>query len=171
MEKSINHSMGEARPEVEDPGKRKFLSLVPLAVFGAIATSLAASTGRFLAPVKAAAESGPLGAVWKTIASVVDLSGEDPIERTVTVERVSGWVRTVEEETVFVLPQHDNKVLSSVCPHEGCPVVWDRSTRNFLCPCHDSYFGTKGEKLSGPATSDLTELETRVEDGNLQVRI
>ena len=102
---------------------------------------------------------------------LAELQNDGPIAHTITVERQAGWARTVEEQTVYVLPQHDHKVLSSVCPHEGCPVVWDQEAKNFLCPCHDSFFTDGGVRLSGPANSDLTQMPTRVEDGKLQIKV
>lgn len=152
--------------------RRKFLTLIPLAVFGAIAASLGVASKKFLAPSAAAKEAGETVAEnWKTLGAVADLGGEEPIEKIISVEKNAGWSKTIEDTTVFVLPKHDNKVLSSVCPHEGCPVVWDRETKNFLCPCHDSFFSDSGKKLSGPSTKDLTALETCVEDGKLKVKI
>ena len=108
---------------------------------------------------------------WTTLDSVAELAGDEPLEKTIAVTCRSGWQKTVEDKTVFVLPKHDNKVLSSVCPHEGCPIVWEGESGKFLCPCHDSYFSDSGERLTGPAAKDLTEFETRIEDGKLQIKI
>ncbi len=163
----------EKTVEVIEKDRRKLLSLIPLAVFGAIAASFGSATKKFLTPVAAAAESAePVAAgSWKSIGALSGIVGEDPVECTLSVERSAGWTKTVEDATVFVLPKHEHKVLSSVCPHEGCPVIWDKDSKNFLCPCHDSYFSDSGEKLSGPATQNLVELETRVAEGELQVKI
>lgn len=159
--------------EVIEKDRRRFLSLIPLAVFGVIAASVGGAAKKFLEPAAAAAESteAAAGGGWLSLGMVKELTGDDPIERVVAVERNAGWTKSIEDATVFVLPKHDNKVLSSVCPHEGCPVVWDAETKNFLCPCHDSYFSDCGSKLSGPSTTNLTELETRVADGELQVKV
>lgn len=157
----------------ENPGKhnrRNFLTLVSLGIFGAVAAPLLVAAKRFLEPpVNAVSEAAAKG--WKTLGLVAEMQGAEPVAKTISVENVAGWSRTVEDVTVYVLPQENNKVLSSVCPHEGCPVVWDAATKNFLCPCHDSLFSETGKKLTGPSQSDLTALETRVEGGNLQVKI
>ncbi|MEZ5428887.1 MAG: Rieske (2Fe-2S) protein [Pyrinomonadaceae bacterium] len=149
------------------PDRRKFLSLIPLGVFGVIAGSLGLASKRFLEPqnVSAASEN------WKILGAVSEIGGEEPIAKTVTVESQTGWSKTIEDMTVYVLPKHDNKVLSSVCPHEGCPITWDAERKNFLCPCHDSFFQDDGKRLSGPAQSDLTAMETKVENGKLQIKV
>jgi Rieske Fe-S protein len=108
---------------------------------------------------------------WKTIGDVAEIAGEDPVERSIAISCRHGWSESIQDMSVYVLPQHDNKVLSSVCPHEGCPIVWDGDAKNFVCPCHDSYFSDAGRRLTGPATQDLTEINSRVENGKLQIKV
>ncbi|HQU83192.1 MAG TPA: Rieske (2Fe-2S) protein [Pyrinomonadaceae bacterium] len=152
--------------------RRTFLSIIPLGILGAIAASLGIASKRVLEPKAIAATVGETASEnWKTLGLLSDFSGEEPIAKTVAVETNAGWSKTVEDVTYFVLPKHENKVISSVCPHEGCPINWDKETNKFLCPCHDSYFSEKGEKLTGPSKTDLTELETRVADGKLQIKL
>lgn len=150
--------------------RRRFLTAIPLVIFGAIAASLAVASKRFLEPpVTSIGESGAES--WKTLGTVSEMQGAEPLAQTISVEKINGWSKTIEDVTVYVLPQHNHKVLSSVCPHEACPVVWDSQTKNFLCPCHDSFFSESGKKLTGPATTDLTALETRIENEKLQIKI
>ncbi len=145
--------------------RRSFLSILPLGILGFVSATFGLSAKRTLEPQLATTEES-----WKTIGDIAEIAGEEPIEKTIAVTCRSGWSKTVDELSVYVLPKHENKVLSSVCPHEGCPIVWDGGTKNFLCPCHDSFFSEKGERLTGPATKDLTELETRIENGKLQIK-
>lgn len=147
--------------------RRKFLSILPVGVIGIVGASMTLAAKRSLEPAagSAAEES------WKTISEVAEITGDAPIEKTISVTCRSGWSKTVEEMSVYVLPQHEGKVLSSVCPHEGCPIVWDADSKNFLCPCHDSFFSDSGRRLTGPSTRDLTEYESRIEDGKLQIKV
>ncbi len=62
------------------------------------------------------------------------------------------------------------KVFSSICPHLGCGVDWDKNTGKFICPCHDSYFGIEGNVLSGPSPRGMDTLETDIREGKLFVR-
>ena len=47
------------------------------------------------------------------------------------------------------------RAFSSSCPHEGCRTSWKYSNENFTCTCHNAVFTNLGEKVSGPANSDL----------------
>ena len=152
---------------LENPSRRNFLSMIPLGIFGVIAASIGTASKRFLDPPIATAANEN----WKVLGAMTEMNGEEPIAKSISVESLNGWSKTVEDVTVFVLPKHECKVLSSVCPHEGCPIVWDADSKNFLCPCHDSFFQDDGKRLSGPAQADLTTIEAKVEDGKLQIKI
>lgn len=159
--------MENKEPEIIKEDRRTFLSILPIGMLGLIGASMTLAAKHSLDPI--AEETA--AANWTTLDAVSELTGEEPIEKTIAVTCRSGWQKTVEDKTVFVLPKHDNKVLSSVCPHEGCPIVWEGESGKFLCPCHDSYFSDSGSRLTGPAAKDLTEYETRVEDGKLQIKV
>jgi Rieske Fe-S protein len=50
--------------------------------------------------------------------------------------------------------------MSAVCPHLSCLVRWDKTEKQWSCPCHDSSFIAKGDCIQGPATSDLSPLDS-----------
>ena len=149
-----------------DGGRRRFLLLVPAGIGLSILTTVVSAAVRFLRPQVAQANAG---AEWLPVAPAAELTGAQPIARTVRVEQELGWTQVVEEYPVFVLPQ-DKRVLSAVCPHEGCTVVWRAEEKGFQCPCHDSHFNATGARTSGPAARGLDQLPTRVENGVLKVR-
>ena len=157
--------MEDRKSEPVEEERRRFLSLIPLGVAAAIIATIGVPSKLFLDPPpdKKSPEN------WKDLGDVADLTGEEPIARTVTLESQTGWSKTIEDQTVFVLPKHDKKVLSSVCPHEGCPIVWEKESGKFLCPCHDSFFSDDGKRLSGPAKNDLTAIKSRILEGKLQI--
>lgn len=159
--------MSKKNNEIIKADRRTFLSVVPIGILGVVGATLTVAAKRSLDPQAGAA----VDESWKTLGDAAELTGVEPVEKTIAVTCRSGWSQTVEDVSVFVLPKHDNKVLSSVCPHEGCPVVWEEKEKKFLCPCHDSYFSDQGERLTGPATKDLTEYESRVENGKLQIKV
>ncbi len=159
--------MDTKNKEIIKGDRRSFLSVLPMGILGIVGLTMAVSAKRSLAPENAMGnEEG-----WRSIGDLAEISGSEPIEKTIAVTCRSGWSKTVEDVSVYVLPQHENKVLSSVCPHEGCPIVWDGDGKNFVCPCHDSLFSDKGERLTGPAAQDLKEYESRIEDGKLQIKV
>jgi menaquinol-cytochrome c reductase iron-sulfur subunit len=145
----------------DQPTRRSFLLLVPLGIFA----SIAGAAFRFLRPRISAATDR-----WLDVASVSDLSGSQPVSRKVVAEHIAGWAITTEEHNVFVLPTKGNQVVSAICPHEGCEVLWDGQRNQFSCPCHESYFAADGARLSGPSPRGLDPLPSRVQDGKLQVQ-
>jgi Rieske Fe-S protein len=58
--------------------------------------------------------------------------------------------------------------LSARCTHAGCTVRFREG--RFHCPCHAGVFSLTGQPLEGPPESPLVRLETRVENGRVQVK-
>jgi Rieske Fe-S protein len=145
-----------------ETSRRSFLKLLPLA---AVFASIGGAAFRFLRPRLSAATDS-----WLDVAPVKELTGPQPISRKIVAEQMSGWAITAEEHNVFVLPARNNKVVSAICPHEGCEVAWEQNTKRFSCPCHESYFAADGSRISGPARRGLDPLPARVQDGKLQVQ-
>ena len=61
------------------------------------------------------------------------------------------------------------RALSTVCPHTGCAVDWDRQQGAFVCPCHDSRFAKDGTRATGPSPRPLDALATEVVDGRVRL--
>lgn len=152
------------KPE-PDTSRRSFLQLLPLGVFLGVFASIGGAAFRFLRPRIAAASEQ-----WLDVAPVPDLTGALPLAKKVAAEHVSGWAVITQEHNVFVLPAKNNQVLSPICPHQGCEVMWEESRNRFSCPCHESYFAADGSRISGPSPRGLDSLPTRVQDGTLQVQ-
>jgi Rieske Fe-S protein len=168
----LNPRDANAAEEKTGSTRRSFLLLFPLGVLGGIAATLAANAFRFLRPQQQAAAAGSTNpAQWTEVAPLSELKGDAPLVRKVSVRHDAGWSSRLEEHTVFVLPQQNNtRVVSAVCPHEGCEVEWRAEERSFLCPCHDSRFNADGVPTSGPAVRNLDELPAQVENGVLKIR-
>lgn len=145
--------------------RRSFLGLLPLGVLAGVVASIGGAAFRFLRPRLSAPSEQ-----WVDVASLSELKGPQPVAKKIATEQISGWAVATEEHSVFVLPEKNNQVLSTICPHAGCEVSWEQSTNRFACPCHDSYFGADGARLSGPSPRALDALPTRVQDGKLQVQ-
>ncbi|HEV7217973.1 MAG: ubiquinol-cytochrome c reductase iron-sulfur subunit [Terriglobales bacterium] len=96
----------------------------------------------------------------------------EPVLKTIQIEQVDGWRKTVSEKAVYVTKDSQGhlRVLTSICPHLGCTVPWNKEKRQFICPCHGATFGPDGTRVSGPSRRGMDALEASVEDGQLQVR-
>jgi Rieske Fe-S protein len=85
-----------------------------------------------------------------------------------------GWRQTRTRHAVWVRRQgqgvHEINVLSSNCPHLGCPVNWHSDQAKFVCPCHTGVFDAAGQKVSGPPPRDMDPLPFKVRFGRLWVR-
>jgi len=145
--------------------RRSFLKLLPLGVLAGVFASLGSAAFRFLRPRISAATDA-----WLDVASISELTGPQPLSRKIVAEQITGWAITTEEHNVFVLPAKNNQVLSAICPHEGCEVVWEQNRNRFSCPCHESYFAADGARISGPTQRSLDPLPMRVQNGKLQVQ-
>jgi Rieske Fe-S protein len=152
---------------IDTDRRRFFLHVLPvMSIFIGIGTALMGAAFRFLRPLINDTQASD----WMNVASISELTGTAPIARRIITTKQMGWATVVEEQTVYVLPQANHQVLSSVCPHEGCMVVWRAATNDFLCPCHDSLFASNGALLQGPAQRGLDPFESRVRDGVLQIK-
>lgn len=150
---------------VTTKSRRSFLFMLPLGILAGVFTSMGGAAFRFLRPRISAASDR-----WHNVAPLSELTGSQPISKKIVTEQIAGWAIATEEHSVFVLPATKNKVLSAVCPHEGCEVAWEQERNRFSCPCHESYFAADGARISGPASRGLDLLPSRVEDGRLQVQ-
>ena len=95
-----------------------------------------------------------------------------PLKKLITVEQRDGWRKIVSEKAIYVLPRQDGawRVLSPICPHLGCSIPWNEAKQEFICPCHNAVFGKDGSRISGPAPRSMDDLESKIENGTLQVR-
>ena len=108
-----------------------------------------------------------------TVGAVTDFSSlTEPVMRTIQIEQVDGWRKAVSEKAIYVTRdgQGQLRVLTSICPHLGCTVPWNKEKNQFACPCHGAIFAADGARVSGPSLRGMDALETSVRDGQLLVR-
>ena len=96
----------------------------------------------------------------------------EPVMRTIQIELVDGWRKAISEKAVYVTKDGQGRlrVLTSVCPHLGCTVPWNKEKDQFICPCHGATFAADGTRVSGPSLRGMDTLETSIQEGQLQVR-
>lgn len=99
-----------------------------------------------------------------------------PVRKTVKVTHEDGWREMVAEKPVYITrgnrpgSEQGIEVLSSICPHLGCEVPWDKNRKLFVCPCHNSVFAPDGARVSGPTARGMDTLPIKTKDGNLMCR-
>jgi menaquinol-cytochrome c reductase iron-sulfur subunit len=96
----------------------------------------------------------------------------EPVMRTIQIDQVDGWRKTISEKAVYITKDQQGRlrVLTSVCPHLGCTVPWNKEKNQFVCPCHGATFTPEGTRVSGPSQRGMDTLETSVQDGQVLVR-
>ena len=72
---------------------------------------------------------------------------------------------------VFLRKGDDGIVaFSTVCPHLGCGIDYSGDKGTFACPCHESSFDIDGRISAGPSPRGMDALETRVQNGQVEVK-
>jgi menaquinol-cytochrome c reductase iron-sulfur subunit len=99
-------------------------------------------------------------------------SATEPVMRTIQIEQVDGWRKAISEKAVYVTRDSQGQllVLTSICPHLGCTVPWNKEKKEFICPCHGGTFALDGSRISGPSLRGMDTLQTSVENGQLLVQ-
>lgn len=163
------------------PNRRDLLSGLALGAVGALGlAALVGPSGVALSPLfKAPSETAPSG--WLRVDGVTRFPIGGAPQRIVLRRDVrDGWLLRRGEILGAVLverPAADRfQVLSSVCPHLGCTVVWGADRGQWICPCHKSAFARDGAIVpaeSGPPNPSprgLDPLEWRVAGESLEVK-
>lgn len=60
-------------------------------------------------------------------------------------------------------------VYSRNCTDLSCPVVWDRGSKCFFCPCHGGIFSQTGNPMAGPPPEPLYRYANRVRGEELEI--
>ena len=79
------------------------------------------------------------------------------------------WGEKMGQQVVIIKTASGPRAFNGACPHLGCIVQWDRTSRTFKCPCHGAAFNDQGEPVAGPVNSPLKRIEFEVKDGNLKI--
>jgi menaquinol-cytochrome c reductase iron-sulfur subunit len=110
---------------------------------------------------------------WVPLGTLANYPAGQPTLFSFTRTKVNGWEKTVNSYGVYVVRGDGDqvKVFSNVCTHLNCRVTWQNDQNAYTCPCHDARFGRDGEVQYGPPPRPLNAYETKVESGNLFIRV
>ncbi len=118
---------------------RRDFHLAVIYILGAlIGIALAIPTLIYLLiPPRARKQSG-----WVDAGDVSQLNPGAPVEMSFQQSRVDGWRVVTEKRTAWVVKTADNQVVAygPQCTHLGCAYHWDDGVKQFVCPCHASFF-------------------------------
>jgi len=86
---------------------------------------------------------------------------------------INGWERTTNSYGVYVTRRENDEitVFSNVCTHLGCRVTWKEDEKIYFCPCHDGTFDQAGQIVDGPQPKPMIAYETKIEEGNLFMKL
>jgi Rieske Fe-S protein len=149
-----------------------FFTGLLMAIIGlAVATPAVAY---FLGPLRRKSGTQGAGPAFQDAGPLADI----PVGqwRLLSVEMVhqDGWKKTRVKHALWVRRQDQRDqgvtVLSSICPHLGCPVNWHPDQSQFFCPCHGGIFDRNGERTGGPPPRAMDSLEFEIRGGRLWVR-
>ncbi|WP_028707393.1 Rieske (2Fe-2S) protein [Propionicicella superfundia] len=94
-------------------------------------------------------------------------AGSSPGVVATTDVPVGGGVILSADELVVTQPAAGTFVgLSTICPHQQCP-VGSITDGKIICPCHNSEFDLTGAVLQGPATQALETRTITVANGQV----
>jgi len=158
-------------PEVDQEllTRRRFIGLASGALSAAIAVALGLPLVRcYIGNVFKSKQ-----ARWLKLGPAAEVPvGQPQLFRSSYID-LDGWRQTTRRVAVYAVT-HDRAsftVFSSACTHLGCPVHWDAKEKEFLCPCHGGGFSLEGKVVKGPPPRPLDQLEHKVENGALYIRI
>jgi Rieske Fe-S protein len=125
-------------------------------------------------PLRRLAGAEGVGPAYADVGPLTDFPVGEWRLRLVEAVQQDGWKQTRVRHSVWVRRDGEDertvKVLSSLCPHLGCPVNWHPDQARFDCPCHGGIFDAAGQHLSGPPPRSMDPLDFQVRAGRLWVR-
>ncbi len=153
--------------------RRSFLKLATNALGGLFALVLGIPAIAYLidARNRAAAQTD-----FKPVARLAELPLNQPQQVVIRDVRRDAW--TVEPNQVvgrvwLIRRDKDNvEAFSTICPHLGCSINFEETSRQFVCPCHGGTFEENGklkEMKGNPPPRGMDRLECRRSPGNPDV--
>ncbi len=149
--------------------RRQALSFLIVGTNGLIATVLAVPVlGYLLTPLLRKAAAGE----WVSLGPAADFQGNEPQRVDFRYTSEVGYTAESVSAFAYIVPGKEPAlvVLSPICTHMGCNVVWSAEKQRFLCPCHGGQFTADGRNVAGPPPRPLDRIPARVENGVLKIQ-
>jgi arsenite oxidase small subunit len=147
-------------PKMIDSGRRRFLSGASFAAAGAaVATVVPSSAQSAPAPARVDYPS-------RRLASVRDLKVNEPMSVTYPDRDAPGVLLKLGKRVPTGVGLDGDIVgFSTICPHKGFPLAYNKTDHTLNCPGHYSRFDCDagGQQIWGQATQNLPQYMLRVE--------
>jgi arsenite oxidase small subunit len=147
-------------PKMVDAGRRKFLSRAGLAVASVAATTVVPS------PTKSAPAPARVDYPSTKLANVRDLKPDEPLSVAYPDGDAPGVLLKLGKRVpTGAGPDGDIVGFSTVCPHKGFPLNYNKSDHTLNCPGHYSRFDCDagGQQIWGQATQNLPQYMLRID--------
>jgi arsenite oxidase small subunit len=145
---------------IVDAGRRRFLTGAGLAAAGAAAATVLPDNTR------AAPASARVDYPSNKLANVMELNTDEPVNVTYPDTDAPGVIIKLGKRVpTGVGPAGDIVGFSTVCPHQGFPLSFNKADRSLNCPGHYSRFDCEagGQQIWGHATQNLPQYLLRVD--------
>ncbi len=154
-------------------GRRDFLKICSIVLSSLVGVAYAIPLIRtFISPALQETVSSSTGLL--DLGSIIGYQVNVPRKVKIKDIKVDAWTKFPPTEigAVWIIMDKERKftVFTSICPHLGCGIDWDKNLGEFICPCHDSFFDIEGRVLSGPSPRGMDTMETEIKDGKVFVR-
>jgi arsenite oxidase small subunit len=143
-----------------DVGRRKFLAGAGLAAAG-VATAQVSASSAYATPPAARVDYPS-----SRLANIRDLKTDEPLPVAYPDPDAPGvLIKFGKRVPTGIGPDGDIVGFSTVCPHKGFPLVYNKSDRTLNCPGHYSRFDCEagGLQIWGHATQNLPQYILRVD--------
>ena len=146
--------------KIVDAGRRKFLTGVGSAAAGVATASVS--------PAQAAPASARVDYPSNKLGNVRDLKVDEPLQVAYPDNDAPGVLLKLGKRVpTGGGPDGDIVGFSTICPHKGFPLAFNKSDHTLNCPGHYSRFDCDagGQQIWGQATQNLPQYVLRI-DGN-----
>ena len=141
-------------------GRRKFLTGAGIAAAGAATAAVSISEA------KAAPPSARVEYPSNRLANVRDLKVNEPLSVNYPDDDAPGVLLKLGTRVPSGAgPDGDIVGFTTICPHKGFPLAYNKNDRTLNCPGHYSRFDVEagGEQICGHATQNLPQYMLRVD--------
>jgi Rieske Fe-S protein len=160
---------------VQGTERRRFITYCTDILLAMIGLLLAIpAIGYWFAPLWKRREESSAEAGFVDVGSIADVPAGQWRLLPLEVVHQDGWKKTKFRHSVWVRrtgsSDSEVTVLSSICPHLGCPINWHPEQSQFSCPCHGGTFNTSGQQTGGPPPRSMDPLNIEIRAGRLWVQ-